>query len=124
MDIQEIIERFALMANLSLEKASQFTYICNDAKSEIESKLKEETNTEDNSGRLNVAAATLSFYKYTCYKVSNLPAESISAGDINIKENSERTMKIAYRMWAEAKATIADLLRDDDFTFRRVIVDG
>lgn len=120
MNVQKIVERFALISGMNLEKAGTLTYICNDAKNEILSKLLPDVDTNLHSERLIAAAAALSLYKYMQYKAVEQTAESFSAGDITIKENVKQATEAAYEIWACERAKISDLLRDDDFVFWRV----
>lgn len=120
MDTEKIVERFALLSSLTLEEASTFTYICNDAKNEIVSKLLPDIDSTLHSERLIAAAAALSLYRYMQLKALNQTTESFSAGDIAIKENYNQATKIAYEIWLDEKAKIADILHDNDFVFWRV----
>lgn len=120
MDIEKIVERFALLSSLSLEEASTFTYICSDAKNEIISKLLPDVDLNLHSERLIAAAAALSLYRYMQLKALNQTTESISVGDVTVKENMNQAVKIAYEIWLDEKAKIADLLQDNDFVFWRV----
>lgn len=120
MDIEKIVERFALLSSLSLEEASTFTYICNDANNEIVSKLLPNIDFNLHSERLIAAAAALSLYRYMQLKALSQTTESFSAGDITVKENTIQAVKIAFEIWLEEKAKIADLLQDNDFVFWRV----
>lgn len=120
MDIEKIVERFALLSALSLDQASNFTYICNEAKNEIISKLLPNIDLNLHSERLIAASAALSLYRYMQLKALNNTTESFSAGDISVKENMSQAIKTAYEIWLDEKAKIADLLKDDDFVFWRV----
>ena len=63
--LQEVLDRFALIANLSADEVTPWIEICEDSISEIESNLRENIDQELNSRRLEAAAAGLSFYKYS-----------------------------------------------------------
>ena len=120
METQNIVERFALISGLDSEKASTLTYICNDAKDEILSKLLPDVDIDSHSERLVAAAAALSLYKYMQYKSLEQTAESFSAGDITVKENTHQAVSTAFEIWNEEKAKIADIVQDDDFVFWQV----
>ena len=60
MELQQIVERFALISSLGLETASEFTYICDDAKNEITYKLLPDVDVDSHSELLIAAAAALS----------------------------------------------------------------
>lgn len=118
MDLQEILERFSLISGLSDEEASLWEPLLIDAQKEIESKLKSSVDQEADGRRLNVAAAALGFYKYTLYRLSGSGMGSFSAGDLSINLNDKESINIALNIWQEAKASIYDLLKDDDFLFQ------
>ena len=120
MDIQEILERFAMIANLTLEEASPWCRICEDAMCEIESSLKPDADKATSERRLNIAAAALGFYRYVLYRASGSGMDAFSAGDINIKSDKKSSVETAYKVWQEAKGNIADLLKDDNFLFGRI----
>ncbi len=121
MDLQEVLDRFGLIANLSPDEVTPWVPICEDSILEIESHLKENVDEESNSRRLEVAAAGLSFYKYSLYRASGSGMESFTAGELRIKTNSTENVTIAYKVWQEAKSSIYDLLVDENFVFERII---
>lgn len=121
MNLQEILERFAIIASLSMDDISPWIPLCEDACEEIKRHLKEGISEEENARRLNVAAAALAFYRYVLYRTSGGGMESFSAGELRIKTNAETSVKMAYNVWKDARNAVADLLTDDDFMFERII---
>ncbi len=121
MDLQEILERFSIITNLSMDEVSPWIPLCEDASQEIERNLKEGANTGENSRRLNAAVAALAFYRYVLYRASGGGMESFTAGELRIRTNSQVNVKIAYEVWMGAKSAIADLLVDDNFMFERIV---
>lgn len=121
MNLNEIIKRFSIIADLSWEEASPWASVCEDASIEIKSKLRNDVNEEKNERRLNAAAAALAFYRYVLYRCSGGGMESFTAGEIRIKTDAKNHAKMAYNVWLDAKYSISDLLKDDDFMFERII---
>lgn len=121
MNLQETLERFSIIANLPMEDISPWIPICEDACDEIKRHLRSGVDEIKNARRLNVAAAALSFYKYVLYRASGGAMESFSAGELRIKTNGKMSIKMAHKVWEDAKSSIADLLTDDDFIFERII---
>lgn len=119
LDLQEILQRFSLISSLTAEEANVWIPLLTDAKEEIESKLKNDVDIVAEARRLNVAAAALSFYKYCLYRASGVGLGSFSAGDLSINFNS-KDINIASNIWAEAKASICDLLEDESFLFKEI----
>ncbi len=120
MNIEAVIERFSIVAKLSIEETSPWIEICKDSVGEIKNNLKNNADTESNSRRLESAAAALSFYKYALYRASVSGMEYFSAGELKIKNDPNSSVKIAATIWKEAKNSIADLLADNDFAFERI----
>lgn len=120
MNLQTVFERFSLIANVETDVSSQWIPICQESIDEIISHVKVGVNIEENSRRLEVAAASLALYKYALYRASNTAMESFTAGEIRVKSDPNTAVKIAYRAWREAKNSILDLLEDDDFVFERI----
>lgn len=120
MDIQQIIKKFALMADLTLEETVPWVSLCREAMEEIQSYIREGVDQESNSGRLDTATASLVFYRYTLYRASGGGMESFSVGDIKINSNKKSDVENAYRIWRDAKASVADLLQDNDFVFEGI----
>ncbi len=120
MNLQDVLIKFALIADLTLEEAAPLSPICSDAVDEITVKIKDGVDNEINSRRLTAAAAALSFYKYSLYRASGAGMGGFTAGDIKVESQSDASVKSALSVWAEAKDSIADLLADKDFVFRRV----
>ncbi len=120
MNPEEILERFAIIANISITEGSPWIFLCEEASDDIISHLKDSVSVNENSRRLTVAAASLAFYRYVLYNSANGSTASFGAGELRIKTDSQITVKHAYEVWLSAKHAISDLLRDDSFVFERV----
>ncbi len=121
MDLHEIIKKFSIITGLSDEEVSPWTSICEDACLEIRKNLREDADEESNSRRLNAAAAALAFYRYVLYCSSGGGVESFTTGEIRVKTDAQTSVKIAYTAWIDAKRSIADILKDEDFMFERIV---
>ncbi len=121
MNLQNIVKRFAIIANISFEEAFPWTEICEEAADEIRTHLKSNISENDHSRRLDAAAAALAFYRYVLYRASGGGMESFTAGEIRIKTDAKTSVKMALAVWKDAKHSIADLLNDDDFMFETVL---
>ncbi len=120
MNLQIILERFALISGVPESEISEYSPLCEDAAEEIYANLKSGVDTSAYERKLNVAAATLAFYKYTLCRASGGNAESFTAGELRIKNNLQANVTMAYRLWSEAKKSIAPILEDTDFVFERI----
>ncbi len=121
MNLQTVLERFSLIANVETDESSPWIPICQESIDEILAHIKPGINIEENSRRLEVAAASLALYKYALYRASNTAMESFTAGEIRVKTDPNTAVKMAYRAWREAKSSIAELLEDNDFVFERIV---
>lgn len=122
MELDKILERFAIISNLSAEESQKWSPLCEEAWLEITSNLKDGVNQEENARRLNSASAALAFYRYILYSTSNSGgAESFAAGELRIKTDTSRMINNAKKVWQDAKRSIADILKDENFMFERII---
>ena len=120
MNPEEILERFAIIANISITEGSPWIFLCEEASDDIISHLEDSVSVDDSSWRLTVAAASLAFSRYVLYNSANGTTASFGAGEIRIKTDSQVTVKHAYEVWLNAKRAISDLLTDDEFVFERI----
>ena len=120
MNIQEILMRFALIADLNLEEAAPWLPICSEAAEEIRGQLKNAADEATHARRLTAAAAALAFYRYTLYRASGSGMDTFSAGDVKITSDKKNSVQIAQSVWCNARNTVSDVLKDDGFLFEQV----
>ncbi len=121
MDIQAIVERFALMADLTAEEATKWEDICKECAYETYSKKKAGADSEQAEMALMSLAATLAFYRYCLYTNTNIKGESFKVGDISVSAaSSASNINTAQSALEEAKLAAAPYMIDDDFTFKQV----
>ena len=120
MNAEEVLKRFAVMADLSLEESSPWVDFCADAAEDILLQLKDGVDIEANERRLTSAAASLSFYRYTLYRASGEGMNSFSVGDVKVTQNKKDSVNSAYQAWCNQRDNISDLIEDDHFLFRMV----
>ncbi|MGN0519083.1 MAG: hypothetical protein ACI4II_10215 [Acutalibacteraceae bacterium] len=116
MDLNRIIARFAVLADLSIAQTSDFTDICTDSMNHIDSITAITEPSEADISMLEGAAAALSFYKYTLFLMGSGSARGFSAGDFSL-DGLGAAADHALALWMQAKKEISHLIRDDDFTF-------
>ncbi|MDR1628267.1 MAG: hypothetical protein LBR79_05785 [Oscillospiraceae bacterium] len=120
MNIQEVLERFSIIAGLKTDQAAPWAALCSESIEEITSHVKEGIDTESNSRRLGAAAAALAFYKYALYRASSGGLESFKAGDVSVKSDTKASLQIAFAVWRDARSSVSDLLNDEEFVFERI----
>lgn len=115
LNVANVVERFANLSGLSGDAVNPWIYICEDSVEEIRSRLRPNVSEEENSKKLNSAAATLSFYKYVlCISIKD---------DLNPENqyvSNPYTKNLAMTLWNEQKEEIANLLCDNNFAFKSV----
>ncbi len=121
MELQEIIKRFAILANVSDNEPFPWNSLCEDAGEDIKRHLRDDVVESEHSRRLCAAAAALAFYRHTLYMASCGGMESFTAGEIKIKADPKNSSKIALNVWKDAKNSISDLLKDENFVFQTII---
>ncbi len=122
MDNQAIIERFALLAGMTLEEAAKWEDLCIECGLEIEALKKAGVNSETANMILNSTAASLALYRYSMYQSSNSAGDSFTVGDISVSTKSSASVNSdkAREAFEEAKAAAAPYLIDGDFAFKQV----
>lgn len=116
MDIENVMERFALMADLNEKAAGKYRPFCEDAMAEIRRRAKDDSAAAQ--GILCAAAASLALYRWA---LANACAgeESFSAGDVKIAK-SGMNVETARQAWRESAAAAAPYLKDEEFLFERI----
>lgn len=120
LDLQEILERFAMIADIALDDASAWIPICREAMDEIKQRVKDDVNVPGSQRRLNAAAAALAFYRFILYKASGTSITTPASADSGVLNDRRVGVRAAYDVWRSARGAVADLMTDDDFTFRGV----
>ena len=123
MNLEIVVQRFSVIANIEIEDSSKWIPICGESMEEIKMHLKEGVDEEKNAHRLEVAAAALALYKYTLFTAATLTTESFTAGEIKIKTDPNTSVKMATKVWQEAKKSISDLIKDEGFVFESITYD-
>ena len=122
MDIDEIMKRFAMMAELSDEAANRWKPLCSDALADIRTQCRDDVDLAEQSSVLCAAVSALAYYRYTlCVGVGELG--DFTAGDVKIS-NRGSSIDCAKALWQQAKERIAPLLRDEGFFFGTIGGDG
>ncbi len=114
--IDDVTERFALMADLSAESAARFKPLCEDAMAEISRNVREGVSAPE--GVLCAAAASLALYRWAMMTAS-AGMGSFSAGDVKVTK-SNSNVEMARQAWRESAAAAAPYLKDDGFLFERI----
>lgn len=118
MDIDEIMERFALMVGLSEEEAAKWKPFCQDALVRILAQCREEVDPAEQSEALCAAVSAFAYYRYTlCTGLED--DVDFTAGNVRIAKKQNRSDQ-AKALWEEERDQIAHLLRDESFYFGRV----
>lgn len=116
MSIEEVMERFTLMADLSDAAAVRYQPLCADAMAEINRLTR--NNDVAAQGILCAAAASLALYRWALMNASN-SVGSFSVGDVKVTKSSEN-VEMAKQAWREAAAAAAPYLEDSGFLFERI----
>ena len=92
---------------------------CEKTAAVINEKLR--TDVDESDVRLLTSAAMIAYGDYLVIQnMSELDVESIKAGDISVRKNSDTVIVYAENLRKKAFAEIAGFLTDDDFYFRSV----
>ena len=119
MVLRKIYQRFLLLSALEADEAAPWFPLCEEAAMSLSKRLKAGVREVDWEPLLENAAAAMAFCRYTAVNASENTAESFSVGDIRIAQNVREKAAMAERIKNEALHSIASILEDDDFVFRR-----
>lgn len=120
MNNQCIVEKFAKMANLTIDEAANWADLCFECASEIDKKKIKNLSDEEENLFLTPLAATMAFYRYCLYSASKAEGASFKVGDISVKESNSTSIKFAKQALDSATACAAAYLEDDGFVFEQV----
>jgi hypothetical protein len=114
-NIANVIKRFSQLSGLSESQINSWIYICEDSILEIKSQLRDGVSEQENTEKLNSAAAALSFYKYVlCTSIKDdLDPE-------NQYISNPYTKSLASDLWQKHRDNISNLLKDEKFIFKAV----
>jgi hypothetical protein len=116
VEIEDVLERFTLMADLSSSGAVKYQPLCEEAMAQIKHRAIREDG--ESQPLLCAAAAALALYRWALASAgANLG--SFTAGDVKITK-SGANVSIAKQAWEEAAAAAAPYLADTDFAFERI----
>lgn len=118
VDYEQVLERFITLTGMDEDTAIKWQWLCNDAIISIANRLKSNVNADESCGRLSAAAAALAFYNYTVLKGDD-KISSFKAGDVTIGFSNSLSVD-GLTLWQQAERSVADLLTDDSFIFKRV----
>ena len=116
MKIENVVERFVLMADLNSSDTVKYQPICEDAMAELNRRVLQDDAVAQPF--LCAAAAALALYRWTLMTASN-DLGDFSAGDVKITK-SNTNVAMVKEMWQEAAAAAAPYLADKDFLFERI----
>jgi len=114
--IEDVVERFALMTDLSSSDAVNYQAICENAMAELNRRVLQDD--AESQPFLCAAAAALALYRWALITASN-DLGSFSAGDVKITKSSTN-VAMAKEMWQEAVVAAAPYLADKGFLFERI----
>lgn len=122
MNRQYIVERFALISNLTMNEASKWADVCAEAGNQIMNQVKPNIDLSKAETTLNALAATLALYRYALYANSIGNAQSYTVGDISVSADTDSLIDVdkAREVYEEARISASDYLMDQDFDFIQV----
>ncbi len=117
MSLKDVVDRFALVSELSQKEISRWIFLIIDCIKYFESICDVDALKESDKKRLSYACAVYAYYKYSLSQ-SEL-AHSFKAGDVQISESSSR-IDTAKKLWQVQKNEISDIADFSGSCFMRV----
>ena len=119
MNIEKIIEIFSRLSGMDSEEAVKFSFICDSALEYILSHLKQGTDARNSCGRLEFAAATLAYYRYTLWSLTD-GCDNIKIGEISVSSSGPKQLESTQKLCSTAFEDIADIFDTGVFFFEGV----
>lgn len=115
---ENILTLFSRLSGLDQENCIRFRFICETAKAFVSSKIKSGSDTSDNSGRLEFAAAALAYYRYILWSVTD--GGDVTVGEVSVKQSYSEKLNASVKLCEEAFRDISDIIQNDGFVFERI----
>ena len=118
ISIDRVVDAFLTLAdNGAIDQSRVF---CRTAADSVDSWLDKTKDLAVADGPLCYAAAAVAFYRYTLKNSG--AAQSVKAGDITIKDQSEKTVAYAEGLMREALTAVEHLFKPKRFAFMKTEV--
>lgn len=120
MDRDNVFVIFCRLTGLDSEQAADFVFMCDTACDYVLSRIRDGADISGCGGALELAAATLAYYRYVLWGLTEGQANEVKVGDISVKAAGAAILDSASRLCREAFDEIAPYLEDVGFVFRGV----
>lgn len=117
MNVANVCDRFSVLAGLEAEETEQLLPFAEDACVYVQERCKVSEPDEAQTRRLELLAAA---YALRLYSLRGGQLQQFVAGDVRLTA-ANGWAENAGRLWRELAADSADLIKNDDFLFGRVI---
>lgn len=124
MDRDNVLVLFCRLTGLDSTAAESFDFMCDTACDYVLSRIKDKADISGCGGALELAAATLAYYRYVLWGLTEGSANEVKVGDISVKASGAAILDCASRLCREAFDEIAPYLEDVGFVFRGMPDDG
>ena len=119
MTVQSVLTRFAALAELTPEEATEWSSLAQNACAQIKARTQGVEETQQNNELLETAAAALTFYEYKTVEASRRGVTSFKAGDVSFDLGGGGAAD-AYKMYQSALEACSKLPQGGDFVFGRM----
>lgn len=120
LNIENVVDIFGRLSSLAAEDIIKFRFMCENAVDNVKSYIKSDVNTSAYDGRLCFAAASLAYYRYVLWSLTDGGNDEIKMGEFSIKPAAEKRLDAAAKLCKEAFKELMDIMRDDSFVFERI----
>lgn len=120
MNIENVVDIFSHLSSLTAEDILKFRFMCENAMDNVNSYLKKNINTSDYDGRLCFAAATLAYYRYVLWTLTEGGNGEVKMGDFSVKPVASSQLDAAAKLCEGAFDAIKEITNDIGFVFERI----
>ena len=120
MNIENVVDIFSRLSSLKAEDILKFRFMCETAMDNVNSYIKKDIDTSDYDGRLCFAAATLAYYRYVLWTLTEGANGEVKMGDFSIKSTADNQLDAAAKLCEGAFDAIKEITDDTGFVFERI----
>ena len=117
MDRENVFDLFCRLTGLESTEAESLVFMSDTACDYVLSRIKNDVEISAVSSALELAAASLAYYRYVLWNVTDGTVGSVKVGDISVSSSGGSVVAAAERLCRGAFECVSDYLTDDGFVF-------
>ena len=117
MDRENVFELFCRLTGLGTSEAESLVFLCDTACDYVLSRIRNDADINAAGDSLELAAASLAYYRFVLWSVTDGLVGDIRVGDISVKASGINAVAAAEKLCRGAFDSAAAYLEDEGFVF-------